>query len=432
MTSCLRSNILRFIAILLCLTLSAPFSPVAAAADAKKTFKYASPVTQKLKKKEYGLHFIFVPDPKNRLVHVEVHLRHDRHLRSVSFHHDPKRHLNFKANGDVKRFKSSVRWTPSRRKDVLRYDVKVRHKRNEQGYDAYIGDDWAIFRGEDLVPGTTIRSRKGAYSHTTFETKLPAGWTGMDSGWPKGQGKYFRVDNPERQFDRPLGWMIAGKIGSRRDYLDATQIAVAAPLGGAMQRMNALVLINLVWPEVKNAFQTLPEKILIVGADDPMWRGGLSSPNSFFVHTDRPLISENGTSTLLHELVHVIGRIRGGSQSDWISEGLAEYYSIELMRRAGAMNSDRHKKVLEKLATWSAEVETLRGPSSSGKTTARAVLLLNKLDGEIRKTSKGKRNIDDLTRVLIKKRRITNKRFRQLAEEILGQPSKTLKSRLLK
>ena len=49
----------------------------------------------------------------------------------------------------------------------------------------------------------------------------------------------------------------------------------------------------------------------VVGAADPMWRGGLSASNSLFLHADRPLISENGTSTLVHELTHVITRVRG-------------------------------------------------------------------------------------------------------------------------
>lgn len=397
-----------------------------------KAFKHNSPVEQKLKRNEYGLHFVFRPNPEERMVHVEVHLNHDRHLSSVSFRHDSERQLNFRANGKIKRYKSSIKWTPKRSKDVLRYDVKVRHKRDDQGYDAYIGNDWAIFRGEDLVPGSKVKSRKDSYSHTTFEIVLPPRWTGMDSGWPRGRGKYFRVDNPERMFDRPTGWMIAGKIGSRRDYLDSTQISIAAPQGEAMQRMNALALINLVWPQIQLVFKQLPEKVLVVGADDPMWRGGLSSPNSFFVHTDRPLVSENGTSTLLHELVHVLSRIRGGSQSDWIPEGLAEFYSIELMHRAGAMNDDRHEKVLQNLERWSVNVDSLKGPRSTGRTTARAVLLLHQLDREIREASQGEKSIDDLTRALIKKRRITNKRFRSITEDILGRPSRTLDSRLLK
>lgn len=42
-------------------------------------------------------------------------------------------------------------------------------------------------------------------------------------------------------------------------------------------------------------------------------------------------ISENATSTLFHELSHVITRISAEDRSDWIAEGLAEFYSVELV-----------------------------------------------------------------------------------------------------
>lgn len=102
------------------------------------------------------------------------------------------------------------------------------------------------------------------------------------------------------------------------------------------------------------------------------------------------------------------------------------------MHRAGAMNDARHDKVLQNLERWSAKVDTLKGPRSSGQRTARAVLLLHQLDREIREVSRGEKSIDDLTRALVEKRKVTNKRLRTIAEEILGRPSKTLDNRLLK
>ncbi len=104
--------------------------------------------------------------------------------------------------------------------------------------------------------------------------------------------------------------------------------------------MDILTLLTFVWPEVQSVFPRDPKKLLIVGAGDPMWRGGLSGPNSLYMHADRPLVSENGTSSLVHELVHVFSRISDADRSDWISEGLAEYYAIELMRRAGGMSEE--------------------------------------------------------------------------------------------
>ncbi|HCP55752.1 MAG TPA: hypothetical protein DIU04_13580, partial [Pseudomonas sp.] len=114
-------------------------------------------------------------------------------------------------------------------------------------------------------------------------------------------------------------------------------VTVAAPKDEGMHRMDVLTLLTFIWPEMQSVFPRDPAKLLIVGAGDPMWRGGLSASNSYFMHADRPLVSENGTSSLVHELVHVFSRINDADKSDWISEGLAEYYAIELMRRAGGM-----------------------------------------------------------------------------------------------
>ena len=50
----------------------------------------------------------------------------------------------------------------------------------------------------------------------------------------------------------------------------------------------------------------------------------MSGPGSLYVHADRPMISENGTSTMLHELVHVAMGVSGSAHDDWLVEGLAE------------------------------------------------------------------------------------------------------------
>lgn len=383
---------------------------------------------------EYQLDYLFRPQPDSDRFDVEIHLRNTELIKSISFRHNKQRHSDFSTeHGKLKRYKSSIRWEPGEHPvAILKYRAKLNHKRSKSGYDAYMTDDWAIFRGDKIIPAAKVRSRKGAFSRASLEFQLPEHWTSVDTGWRKLGRFKFAIDNPERRFDRPTGWMIAGKLGSRRDYLLGTEISIAAPQGSNLQRMNALALINLVWPEVQRAFQSLPPKILIVGAGEPMWRGGLSSPNSFYVHADRPLVSENGTSTLLHELTHVITRIQGGSQSDWIAEGLAEFYSIELMFRAGAMNEGRRQRVMKSLARWSSDVINLRSSSSSGATTARAVLLIYELDQELRDKSQGQYTIDDITRELMKRRKVSNKILRETVEKLLGSPSESLATPLLK
>ena len=111
----------------------------------------------------------------------------------------------------------------------------------------------------------------------------------------------------------------------------------------------------------------LPPRLLIVSAGDPMWRGGLSGPSSMFLHSDRPLISENRTSTLLHELVHIALGIRGDEESDWIVEGLAELYSLETLRRSGGISEQRYKQALKHLSQWAKRSPTLFGSHSNGR-----------------------------------------------------------------
>lgn len=406
-------------------------SACATAADPANSMR-AAVTNERLSDDQYGVHYVFEPLVDDGMVKVTIELRNAELIKSISFRHDKQRHLDFVADGKLKHYKSSIRWEPDNKKATISFKSVLDRQRNDGGFDAYMTNDWAIFRGDKIVPTARVRSVKGSESYATLEIILPDGWTSADTGWRKIEDYAFRIDNPERRFDRPTGWMIAGKLGTRRDFLQGTEVAIAAPQGGDMQRMNALALINLVWPEVERAFQSLPPKVLVVGAGDPMWRGGLSSPNSFYVHADRPLISENGTSTLLHELTHVITRIQGGSQSDWIAEGLAEFYSIELMHRAGAMNKARYDRVLRSLSRWGANVTTLRKKSSSGATTARAVILLHELDNELRTVSKGQYSIDNVTRDLMKKRKVSNKSFNRIVEELLGQKSKVLDTHLLR
>src|SRR5690606_13163910 len=232
--------------------------------------------------------------------------------------------------------------------------------------------------------------------------------------------------------DRPTGWILAGKVGSRRTQLGDTMLTVAAPVGEGMRRMDITTLLTVVWPQVQEVFPRPLDKLLIVGAGEPMWRGGLSAPNSIYMHTDRPLVSENGTSSLLHELVHVVSRIRDTDRSDWISEGIAEYYAIELMRRAGGLSEDRHAKTMARLKSWSKNVSSLRTERSTGPVTARAVLLLRDLDAELRKGTGNRHSLDDVTRAMMRLEKVSTKDFIEISENVLGDRSKVLESRLLR
>lgn len=384
--------------------------------------------------KTFALDYTIEMLPKQDQARVTMALgKGSERVTELALSFDAKRYSGFKAVGG--KFASAgtgkATWAPAGAGSRLSWLVRITRPRDGGDFDARVTPDWALFRGDKVIPFIKARMKKNTESVARLHFVLPPGWTNVDTGWMR-QGSHFVIDNRERKFDRPIGWMIAGKVGTRRDQFGMTEIAVAAPKGDPLDRMDALTMINFVWPEIEGAFGKTPRKVLIVGAGDPMWRGGLSAPNSLFFHSQRPLVSENATSTLFHELTHVVTRISAEDRSDWIAEGLAEFYSIELVWRAGGMSDARRERVYANLGDWGRGVKSLRTDRSSADITARAVVLLHELDAEIRARTKGAKDIDDLTRVLRVMRKVSTQEFITATEKVLGGKSKVLATSLLK
>lgn len=346
----------------------------------------------------------------------------------LDFAMDPKRYTKVRGEGTLEVAGGRASWKPPARGGTLSYHYRIDRQRRDGGYDARITDTWVIVRGDQLVPPARTRLTPGAQGAARLEFRLPEGWGAVDTPYVRNEGtETFDLDGRGRRFVRPVGWMIAGDLGIRREWLDDThEIAVAAPRGEAMRRNDILAFTNKLGPELARAFGELPPKLLIVGAGDPMWRGGLSGPNSMYLHADRPLVSENGTSTLVHELVHVITRIGGRGDDRWIGEGIAEYYAIELMRRAGLTSERRAELAFEWKARRGEEVETLRARRSAGPRTDRAVTLFADLDREIRALSEGEHDLDELVRRLMQLRQVDRFQLAAEFEALTGQPSRVL------
>ncbi len=354
-------------------------------------------------------------------------------LQRLRFNIDPKRHSALKADGRLSRKDNRYTWRPpAEGKATLRFRYKVDRRRDGDTYDARITDDWALLRADRLFPPAATIAPDGAVARARLEFDLPEGWSNEELGYPYNDSlKRFIVDNPGRRFQQPLGWMIAGQVGTRRDLIDGMEVVVAAPKGDALRRNDVLAMLNTSATEIRAAFGRLPEKLLIVGAGDPMWRGGLSGPSSLYLHSDRPMISENGTSALLHEVVHVVTRIRGAKGQDWIAEGFAEFYSIRLLQRAGLISGPRAEKAFEWMRDHGESIRRLSATSSSGKRTARAVTLLHELDAEISRATKGEKDLDDVTRKLVGRGRISLSELEAAVDGVMGSKSKVLRSGVL-
>jgi hypothetical protein len=144
--------------------------------------------------------------------------------------------------------------------------------------------------------------------------------------------------------------MIAGKIGTRTTTLKGHRDDGRRAHWTNYRRMDVLTFLRFVWREIHEAFVTTPERLAGGRARRPDVARRPVGSNSLFLHADRPLVSENGTSSLVHELTHMVTRISGvvtaDTNDDWIAEGIAEYYSFELLYRARGISKSRRSRII--------------------------------------------------------------------------------------
>src|SRR5690606_36292287 len=181
---------------------------------------------------------------------------------------------NIQATGDLEHAEDSFTWRPNSDTAELSYSVAFIRQRDSGSYDAYMTDDWALLRGERLIPPIAVKRPKGATTRVHMAITLPEDWRSVHTGWPEAGKRRFHINNPKYIFPRPAGWIVAGKLASRREQLGNTEFLIASPLGETFRPLEYLAFLAMVWPEVEKAFGDIPEKILITGAGDPMWRGG--------------------------------------------------------------------------------------------------------------------------------------------------------------
>ncbi|HSG59518.1 MAG TPA: hypothetical protein VLA06_08305 [Woeseiaceae bacterium] len=346
----------------------------------------------------YRIDYEVRPDPGDGTVEVTLRLAQSRSLLRELRFSTGSHYSRIAGDGELSVDGGQVTWRPPTAGGSLRWRVEVGHRRNGDGFDAWLGPEWALFRAEDIVPRAATRTLKGASSETWLNFELPEDWSVVTEYYDD-NGR-FRVDKAGRRFDQPSGWMVMGKLGVRRETIAGSRVAVAGPVDQAVRRMDILAFMQWTLPELARVVPELPHRLTIVSAGEPMWRGGLSAPQSLFVHSDRPLISENATSTLLHELLHVSLGFTAVSGYDWILEGLAEYYSLELLRRSGSISAERHELALADLLEWSSRAQGLCGPASTGARTALAVMVFAALDREIRDKSGDAAGLDNVVRHL--------------------------------
>ncbi len=385
-----------------------------------------SAMSEPIKERAYGVDYRVKPDISRGGAFVELQISQNRSLlRELSMPFDATMISDIGGTGQISIDDKRIRWVPPAAGGRLHWFATINHLRNSNTYDAFIGEDWALFRAEDVIPPTATRTLARSVSRTRLIFDLPDGWTAMTEYIRRSD--VFNISNPDRRFDRPTGWIVLGNLGVRHETIAGIRVIVAAPVGHAVRRMDILAMLNWTLPDLVRLLPGFPKRLTVVSAGEPMWRGGLSAPGSLYIHASRPLISENGTSTIMHEAIHIglsSGAVNG---ADWIIEGLAEYYSLEILRRSGTISEKRYRKATAKLEIWSKGAESLCTGPSTGEVTARAVTLLARLNDEISRKSDRQYDLDDVVRrVAASQNKISIQQFRKVAAKLAGSESEVL------
>lgn len=377
----------------------------------------------------YGLIYELRLRPADGEVDVKLVLEQDRQLlREMRF--ESSRVSKVEADGKLERDGDAYVWRPAASGGTIEWRADARHKRDSGGYDAWLDESWGLFRAEDVVPRAATRAVRGATSETEIRFVLPEKWSAVTEY--RDFDGYIPVTSEGRYFTQPSGWIVVGVLGVRREQIAGSRVAVAGPAGEDVRRMDMIALLNWTLPQLARLLPAPAPRITIVSAGKPMWLGGLSAPQSFFMHSDRPLISENGTSSLLHEVLHVSMDTSAERGYDWIVEGFAEYYSLELLRRSGTITPLRYVNALDELRQWGQSADTLCDRVSTGAETARAVTVLKALDREIDDATDGKHDLDDVFFALIDQGdKLTLERLRKASRDLIGEDAGTLRSRNL-
>lgn len=350
-------------------------------------------------------------------------------IRGIRLRFPVERFDQFTASGKLEQKGGEVLWEPGQPYAHLSYRVRVDNSRGrQQRYDSYAASDWIITRAKGLFPRISVvyDDRKPApKSRARLVFKLPSGWrvvTAMEAAAPD----VFLPLQPGNSLDRPTGWMALGEIDVSRQEIGNTMVEVARVPGSKLKSAELFRLYEDTLPMLQKLLQRPMEHLLVVSGPDPMWHGGISGTDSFYIHGDRALRTPDKTSPYLHELFHVMQPYKPGPDADWIEEGLAEYYSLELQRRAGLLDAaayDRGLGYLQRYGLWNVDMTKQQDNAATNNS---APFIMHAIDQRIQRATAGKQRLDDALALLLRgDTTVSTARFERAVEQVAGKTFRT-------
>jgi predicted metalloprotease with PDZ domain len=96
----------------------------------------------------------------------------------------------------------------------------------------------------------------------------------------------------------------------------------------------------------------------------------------------------------------VAAPFRPAPDAHWVTEGLAEYYSIELPRRDGSLSEERYRRALELFAEYGVWGRDFTRDAPPALCNNSAPLVMWALDRRIRAATKNAHGLDDVVAAL--------------------------------
>ena len=350
-------------------------------------------------------------------------------VRSLTLHFPADRLTQFEGTGRLETIPDGLRWIPGRPYAHLTYLAKIDHVRGQhQRYDSYTANNWIVTRAHDLFPRITIdceaRDNAPVKSRARLIFRLPPGWRSA-APFRAISPDTYRLNQPGKTLDRPRGWYALGALTLAHREIGNTMLQMAQAPGSSLVPADVFHFLEETLPALQHLLHSQPETVLIVNAPDPMWRGGISGEDSFFMHGERPLRTPDKTSPYLHELFHVLQPYRPAADADWVEEGLAEFYSLELQRRAGLIDAAAYARALgyfERFGLWHVD---LTQQQDNAATNNSAPLVMYALDQQIQRATAGKRRLDDVVSQLAQEGgQVDTERFRRVVQSVSGKKFK--------
>ena len=361
---------------------------------------------------------------KPSVARVRWNLAGIEEIRRIRIELEGKRFREFRASGELERRPQEILWRPNGPYGHLDYEVRLRHKRAaDEGYDSYATKNWVVTRAGDLFPPMHVTFELDVERHPRSSSIvrffLPDGWQSYTAMDPLGPDR-FRPFLSKGKLDRPKGWIALGRLEKIERDIAGVHVTIVTPPGTPFPAKAILDLYEETLPALTDMLRAKPPRLLIVSGPDPMWHGGLSGERSLYLHAERPIRTPDRTSPALHEAFHVLAPFDPGSDSSWLTEGLAEYYSLVLQHRAGAIGEKtlrRGYRLWRENAQWDVNLTKTKGLEVTNNA---APFVLAAIDEWIRERTKGTRSLDDVVREIasVGHRQLTTGDFLRVASRV--------------